>query len=99
MCGMGVARGSNSTPSSRRAHLAPSNAGFSRFLGECVLSVTGSATKTIIVVPEKNAETKGDDVMRIFLALAIIISAAIGMAGCFYHHQQAVVTQPAPPLK
>jgi hypothetical protein len=51
------------------------------------------------VVPEKNAETKGDDVMRIFLALAIIISAAIGMAGCFYHHQQAVVTQPAPPLK
>jgi hypothetical protein len=37
--------------------------------------------------------------MRFFLALAIIISAAVGMAGCFYHHQQAVVVQPAPPLK
>jgi hypothetical protein len=36
--------------------------------------------------------------MRFFLACAIIISAAIGMGGCFWHHQAAVV-QPAPPLK
>jgi hypothetical protein len=37
--------------------------------------------------------------MRIFLALAVIIAAAIGCGGCFWHHQQAVVTPPAPPLK
>jgi len=37
--------------------------------------------------------------MRVLLACAIIISAAIGMGGCFWHHQAAVVTQPAPPLK
>jgi hypothetical protein len=44
-------------------------------------------------------QKQGGRAMRVFLALAIIISAAIGMAGCFYHHEQAVVTQPAPPLK
>jgi hypothetical protein len=37
--------------------------------------------------------------MRAFLACAIIISAAIGMGGCWWHHQAAVVTQPPPPLK
>jgi hypothetical protein len=37
--------------------------------------------------------------MRIFLAFAITMAAAIGLGGCFWHHQQAVVTQPAPPLK
>ena len=42
--------------------------------------------------------TLGTD-MRVLLACAIIISAAIGMGGCWWHHQAAVVTQPAPPLK
>jgi hypothetical protein len=42
--------------------------------------------------------TLGAD-MRVLLACAIIISAAIEMGGCFWHHQAAVVTQPAPPLK
>jgi len=32
--------------------------------------------------------------MRVLLACAIIISAAIGLGGCFAHHQQAVATQP-----
>jgi hypothetical protein len=38
--------------------------------------------------------------MRILIACTIVISAALGLAGCF-HHQQAVVQQPlpAPPLK
>ena len=36
--------------------------------------------------------------MRIFMAFAIM-AAAIGLGGCFWHHQAAVVTQPAPPLK
>jgi hypothetical protein len=33
------------------------------------------------------------------VALAITVGAAIGLAGCFWHHQAAVVTQPLPPLK
>jgi hypothetical protein len=34
--------------------------------------------------------------MRVLIACAIAISAAVGLAGCF-HHQQAVVQQPLPP--
>lgn len=37
--------------------------------------------------------------MRIFMAFAITMAAAFGLGGCFWHHQAAVVTQPAPPLK
>jgi serine acetyltransferase len=37
--------------------------------------------------------------MRIFMAFAITMAAAIGLGGCFWHHQAAVVTQAAPPLK
>jgi hypothetical protein len=36
--------------------------------------------------------------MRIFVACAIVLATAIGVAGCF-HHQQAVVQEPMPPLK
>jgi hypothetical protein len=36
---------------------------------------------------------RGTD-MRILIACAIIISAAVGLGGCFWHHQQAVATQP-----
>jgi len=38
--------------------------------------------------------------MRVFLACALIITAAVGLAGCF-HHQQAVYAEPIarPPLK
>jgi hypothetical protein len=32
--------------------------------------------------------------MRILIACAIIISAAVGLGGCFAHHQQAVAAQP-----
>jgi hypothetical protein len=31
--------------------------------------------------------------MRVFLACAIVIAAAIGVSGCF-HHQQAVTQEP-----
>jgi hypothetical protein len=37
--------------------------------------------------------------MRMFVALAITITVAIGLGGCWWHHQAAMVTQPAPPLK
>jgi hypothetical protein len=38
--------------------------------------------------------------MRVFIACAIIITAAAGLGGCF-HHQQAVTAEPIsrPPLK
>ena len=38
--------------------------------------------------------------MRVLLACAIIITAAVGLAGCF-HHQQATYAEPIarPPLK
>jgi len=38
--------------------------------------------------------------MRVLMAFAIIITAAIGLGGCF-HHQQAVYAEPMvhPPLK
>jgi hypothetical protein len=48
---------------------------------------------TATVDTETKDLTLGAD-MRVLLAFAIIISAAIGMGGCFWHHQQAVQTQP-----
>jgi hypothetical protein len=38
--------------------------------------------------------------MRVLLACAFIITAAVGLGGCF-HHQQATYAEPmrAPPLK
>ena len=38
--------------------------------------------------------TLGDQSMRLFLACAIIITATIGLGGCFGHHEKAVATQP-----
>ena len=34
--------------------------------------------------------------MRVLVACVIVISTALGLAGCF-HHQQAVVQEPLPP--
>ena len=46
-----------------------------------------------------SAQQNEGNPMRIFMAIAITMAAAIGLGGCFWHHQAAVVTQPAPPLK
>jgi len=32
--------------------------------------------------------------MRVLIACAIIISAAVGLAGCVGHHEKAVMEQP-----
>jgi hypothetical protein len=32
--------------------------------------------------------------MRLFIALAIIVSATIGLGGCFGHHEQVTVMEP-----
>jgi hypothetical protein len=39
--------------------------------------------------------------MRVLIVCAALITAAIGLGGCWWHHQAAVVTEPmeAPPLK
>jgi len=55
-------------------------------------------TYELAVVGEVLIRNEGN-AMRIFMAFAITITAAIGLGGCFWHHQAAVVTQPAPPLK
>jgi len=44
--------------------------------------------------------------MRLFIACAIILSLALGMGGCWWHHEEVAVAQPQyypphypPPLK
>lgn len=37
-------------------------------------------------------------VMRIIAVLAVLL-APVALGGCFFHHNQAVVAQPLPPLK
>lgn len=32
--------------------------------------------------------------MRVFIACAIIITATLGLAGCFGHHEKAVMSEP-----
>ena len=32
--------------------------------------------------------------MRVFIACAIIVSAAVGLGGCSGHHEKAVVQEP-----
>jgi hypothetical protein len=35
--------------------------------------------------------------MRVFIICATLVTATIGLGGCWWHHQAAVVTQPLPP--
>ena len=48
----------------------------------------------------REATNHGASQMRVLLACAIIITTAVGLAGCF-HHQQATYAEPIarPPLK
>ena len=48
----------------------------------------------------REATNHGGFSMRVLLACAIIITTAVGLAGCF-HHQQATYAEPIarPPLK
>ena len=52
-----------------------------------------------VSMPDKR-QLKGGLTMRVLLACAIIITTAVGLAGCF-HHQQATYAEPIarPPLK
>jgi hypothetical protein len=46
------------------------------------------------------ADYNGGRIMRLLIVCAIVITAGVGLAGCF-HHEQAVVAEPIshPPLK
>jgi len=37
--------------------------------------------------------------MRMIAVLAVLSVALMRLGGCFFHHNQAVVAQPLPPLK
>ena len=44
---------------------------------------------------EGKAANKGREIsMRVFIACAIILSAAVGLGGCWGHHEKAVVAEP-----
>jgi hypothetical protein len=62
------------------------------------LDLDATGVKELAVWAEVLSKNEGKP-MHIFMALAITMAAAIGLGGCFWHHQAAVVTQPAPPLK
>ena len=44
-------------------------------------------------IQNRQTET-GDQPMRLLIATAIVISATIGLGGCFGHHQETVVVEP-----
>jgi hypothetical protein len=44
--------------------------------------------------PQNRQTETGDQPMRLLIATAIIISATIGLGGCFGHHEKAVVVEP-----
>jgi hypothetical protein len=66
----------------------------------CAKIVTAFPRKALILTAIETTNYGGIS-MRVFLACAIIIAGAVGLAGCF-HHQQATYAAPMPstqPLK
>jgi hypothetical protein len=47
-----------------------------------------------LLINVDSAGPLGDSTMRLFIACAIIVSATIGLGGCFGHHEKAVVVEP-----
>jgi hypothetical protein len=64
------------------------------FFGQCVLSVTAFSGKERYNLPGKAANKGRGISMRVFIACAIILSAAVGLGGCWGHHEKAVVAEP-----
>ena len=62
------------------------------FCPGCVPRVTAFSGEALYTDYQKT--TNGGLAMRVFLACAIIISATLGLAGCFGHHEKAVVQEP-----
>ncbi|MGH6791358.1 MAG: hypothetical protein ACRECF_01275 [Methyloceanibacter sp.] len=78
----------------RDAAILPTGAGQRAVLFDSsVAQVSQLSAGERIIVIDRN-EGKWGIAMRVFIALAIVISAAIGLGGCFGHHEKAVVTEP-----
>jgi len=66
--------------------------GLGPFLFCCCLGATSNACAKAY---DLSQEERGDLTMRAFFTIAIVVTmAAVGLGGCFWHHQQAVQTQP-----
>jgi hypothetical protein len=62
------------------------------FVPQCVPSATAFLGKNAIT---DKAANKGRGIsMRVFIACAIILTAAVGLGGCWGHHEKAVVAEP-----
>ena len=53
-----------------------------------------SRGENAIIVPGKAANKGRGISMRVFIACAIILTAAVGLGGCWGHHEKAVVAEP-----
>ena len=53
-----------------------------------------SRGENAIIVPGKAANKGRGTSMRVFIACAIILTAAVGLGGCWGHHEKAVVAEP-----
>jgi hypothetical protein len=79
----------------RIAHLACVNYRFLR--SRCAFSATPILQRcALCAIIGLNT---GNSTMRVMIVCALLISATLGLGGCFWHHQAAVVSEPAPPLK
>ena len=70
----------------------------SRVPGECCKSVTHLAAKCGWLSGTVMSRYESGAVMRVIVILAVLL-APMALGGCFFHHNQAVVAQPLPPLK
>jgi len=70
----------------------------SRVLGECCKSVTRLAAKCGWLRGTVMSRYESGAVMRVIVILAVLLAPMV-LGGCFFHHNQAVVAQPLPPLK
>jgi hypothetical protein len=64
------------------------------FLPECVPRVTAFSGKDAYRSCLESSHKKRGISMRVFIACAIILTAAVGLGGCWGHHEKAVVAEP-----
>ena len=64
------------------------------YLPVCPKRHSSLEERTLYFVPGKTANKGRGISMRVFIASAIILTAAIGLGGCWGHHEKAVVQEP-----
>ena len=73
----------------QRGAVRPAFAVWSAFIVACGENATILLEEALMVYLEDN----GGRIMRLLIICAILITAGVGLAGCF-HHEQAVVAEP-----